>query len=133
MIKKLTLEQRISRLEELILHKYNGKNARKFESLNDIEPMCKRAFNMLQSSQEDYGLDVFGFANEGDHFVIDVQDITDGEYADDWDVNYETFGLYPNGDGSVTVSIENSYFNDPGNLAICNSASDIVKTILSSR
>ena len=122
----ITLESRIKRLERLL-------KTRKFESAN-LETMCKQAFRMLQAQGSRMGIEVMDFDTVGDHFEIDVQDDMEGqEYYDDWECDYEVFGLYPNVDGTVNVQLMSSSFNNPTDLGVCSTASEIVQTILDYR
>lgn len=122
----MTFESRINHLEKLL-------KTRKFESTN-LQTMCQQAFRMLQAQGSRIGIEVLGFDTVGDHFEIDIQDDMDGqEYYDDWECDYEVFGLYPNDDGTVNVQLISSNFNNPTDLDVCSTANEIVQTILDYR
>lgn len=125
--KKLTLEQRIARLERVIAGNRSSRR-RVNESVSDEGDYVLR---MVQDDLEpDYEV-LSGTLDGGDAYEIDIQDnMGDEEYYDDWESNYETYRIEATGRG-YKVSVTGNFANKT--LGVFTNLDQVAKAIIDFR
>ena len=109
--RKLTLEQRIARLERMLK---NAHCTRKFESMCMSD--CEAAYDLIADACEQHNAESYsdGFNKYTGEYELSIEDILDDqEYADDWETNDESFSIICEPDNTLTVKLVSSNFADP--------------------
>ncbi len=94
-MRKLTLEERIIRLEKLLSNRRSANNSKQFrkcESSHDAaradDATCNDLVTLLSKKLPDQVVDGYAVPNTGT-LAIDIQDdMGDEEYYDEWESNY---------------------------------------------
>lgn len=126
--RKLTLEQRISRLESMIK---SVRSIRKFESMGTSD--CEVAYDLIADACEQHNAESYfdGFNKYTGEYELSIADILDDqEYADDWETDDESFSIKCEPDDTLTVKLVSSNFANPrvlgSNLRTPKQAADAV-------
>jgi hypothetical protein len=114
--RKLTLEQRIARLENMIKNERQNvtRRARKFESMGISD--CKAVYDLVSDACELHNAASYfdGFDEDTCEYEFSIANILDDqEYADDWETNDETFSVTCEPDNTLTVRLVSSNFSGP--------------------
>lgn len=123
--RKLTLEQRISRLEKLLNTRVKS---RKFEGVNSFESELR---TLIERGLEDSGCFIASSDWDGRAVEIDIQDdMDDEEYCDGWECDYATYRV--EFDGRMYNVTVNGNFSEP-DLGSFHSLRDVADAILYDR
>lgn len=109
--RKLTLEQRIARLESVVK---SVRNIRKFESFDTSD--CEVAYDLIADVCEQHNAESYfdGFNKYTGEYELSIADVLDDQdYADDWETNDESFSIKCEPDDTLTVKLVSSNFADP--------------------
>lgn len=111
--RKLTLEQRIARLENMIKNERQNatRRARKFESMGLSD--CEAVYDLVSDACEQYNAASYfdDFDESTGEYEFSIANILDDqEYADDWETNDETFSVTCEPDNTLTVRLVSSNF-----------------------
>ena len=136
--RKMTLENRIARLEKAIKDEVSASRSsgarRKFESIVDD---CEQLRRLIQREANATGislgyLDVdpasWNAVNPGVTIEVNMADESDAEYADDWEVNDETYIVDPVSNGYNVVCKFSNFAK--GKLGVFRSLKDVAKAII---
>ena len=125
-MRRLTLEQRITRLENAI--KASRSARRKFESMGNFEDALR---GLVEHGLEGHDCYVVASDWHNNGAEIDIQDdMGDTEYYDDWESNYATYRVTFDG-RKYNVSVDSSSSED--DLGVFSTLFDAAKAILKDR